>query len=47
MMTIRDWRGNKEGSAALRAFPGRKVRELAALVDRELRRPATRRVFAR
>ena len=48
MMTIRDWRGTKEGRAALRAFPGRKVRELAALVEPRpgFRDAAARRRFA-
>ena len=32
MPTIREWRGTPEGRCALEMFPGRKVRELAAIV---------------
>ena len=48
MMTIREWRGTKAGRAALQAFPGRKVRELAALVEPRpgFRDMAARRRFA-
>ena len=48
MLTVRDWRGTKEGRAALQAFPGKKLRELAALVEPRpgFRDAAARRRFA-
>jgi hypothetical protein len=48
MLTVRDWRGTKEGRAALQAFPGKKMRELAALVEPRpgFRDAAARRRFA-
>ena len=48
MLTIRDWRGTKEGRVTLQAFPGKKLRELADIIEPRpgFRDAAARRRFA-
>jgi hypothetical protein len=48
MLSIREWRGTKEGRVTLQAFPGKKMRELANIIEPRpgFRDAAARRQFA-
>ena len=48
MLTIREWRGTKEGRVTLQAFPGKKMRQLANIIEPRpgFRDAAARRRFA-